>query len=180
MLGFLVSGWRITPLKTGDTPLPHQTTPGEHRSTPGVKARQGNARARRESSRENGDWHGQLPKASPHASVQGSTWEGAEREMCIRVMPTAHQHGVEDGRLLLALTLRHHLPLPAAGEVGALGHAAHAGLGAGGALSGTLCPLFPLPPPPRAPALTLKRMWRSRSKCWAYMRKYSMILELCM
>lgn len=30
------------------------------------------------------------------------------------------------------------------------------------------------------PALTLKRMWRSRSKCWAYMRKYSMILELCM
>lgn len=72
--------------------------------------------------------------------------------MCVGVVPTAHQHGVEDSRLLLPLALRHHLPLPAAGEVGALGHAAHAGLGAGGAVSGTLCPPLPLPPPPRPPS----------------------------
>lgn len=72
--------------------------------------------------------------------------------MCVGVVPTAHQHGVEDSRLLLPLALRHHLPLPAAGEVGALGHAAHAGLGAGEAVSGTLCPPLPLPPPPRPPS----------------------------
>lgn len=67
------------------------------------------------------------------------------------MVPTAHQHSVEDGRLLLPLALGHHLPLPAAGEVGALGHVAHTRLGTGGAVSGTPCPTFPLLPPPRPP-----------------------------
>ena len=86
----------------------------------------------------------ELSGVSPWAGAWGHTWEGAQREVRLGVVPGAHQHGVEDSHLLLPLALCHHLPLARGGEVRALGHAAHAGLGAGGSGCQT-----PAPPRPR-------------------------------
>lgn len=77
----------------------------------------------------------------------GRTGEGVQREVRVGVVPGAHQHGVKDIRLLLALALGHHLPAARGGEIGALGHAAHAGLGRGEWVSAFCSPLTPVSPP---------------------------------